>query len=254
MATDNSVPLTPSQERRLREALREANNLAFGYATAVIIAAPPSVGGEVNHGSGIIIHLPEGHFLLTAEHVVRSWYTRYPKEPAVLLHMKHPDGWGQFKAQDRLVLYDKTADVAALRLTEEEAKAGGTYIYEPGEWPPPPPKKDELVHVVGFPKEGRIKLGPKKFEFRSLNLAAPVTHIADPNFKCQLDRSQLVNVGDEATGPLPSLFDGMSGGPAMAMRGLVPVLLGTVSEHHPDLDILIVGRWSRIPRERFAGG
>src|SRR5437867_437983 len=109
MTPDDSQSLTPSQERRLRDALREGNNLAFGYATALIIAAPPSVGGEVNHGSGIILHLPEGYFLLTAEHVVRSWYTRYPNEPAVALHLKQPGGWGQFKVQDRLALYDKTA-------------------------------------------------------------------------------------------------------------------------------------------------
>ena len=226
--------------------------MAFGYANALIVAAPPSVGGELHHGSGIILRIPEGHFLLTAEHVVRSWYERYPREPAVMLHLRSPDGWRQFKAMDRLVFYDQSADIAALRLRPDEAAETGTFIYEPATWPPPAPVLGEMVHIAGFPREGRIQLGPKKYEFRSMNLGVPVTHIAEPNFKCQLDRSQWADLSKEVTGPPPELFDGMSGGPVMAMRGLVPVLLGTVSEHNPALDILIIGRWSHVPREQFA--
>jgi|SRR5438477_7116699 len=143
--------LTPAQESRLRDALREANNLAFGYANAIIVTAPPSVGGELHHGSGIILRIPEGYFLLTAEHVVRSWYQRYPKERAVMLHLRSPDRWRQFTARDRLVFYDQLADIAALRLTSNEAADTGTFIYEPATWPPPAPVPGEIVNIAGFP-------------------------------------------------------------------------------------------------------
>jgi S1-C subfamily serine protease len=245
--------LSAAEQQRVRTVLRETNNLAYSYAAMLLIAAPPSVGGVVNQGSGIVMRLGENHFFLTAEHVVRKWYERYRGDQSVRLHLAAPNGAAHFTAEDRLVFVDREADIAALRVTASEARSVGTYVYVPHGWPPPAPTVGEMVYIAGFPLEGRITLSPKRFELRAFNLGTPVSAVADKNFKCLFDRAEWISGSDITIEAAPSLLDGTSGGPVFAMRGLIPVLVGTVSEHQPTLDILIAGRWSHIPASSFEG-
>ena len=245
--------LSAAEQQRVRAVLRETNNLAYSYAAALIIAAPPSVGGVVNHGSGIIMRLGQDHFFLTAEHIVRTWYDRYATDKSVMLHLAAPNGAAQFTAEDRLVFYDREADIAALRVTAEEARSVGTFVYVPQSWPPPAPTVGEMVYIAGFPLEGRITLSPKRFELRAFNLGTPVSSVAERNFKCVFERAEWISESGVTTDLAPGFLGGVSGGPIFAMRGLIPipVLVGTVYEHDAAYDILIASRWSHIPVSRF---
>lgn len=245
----DELPL--SEQERIRRILRETNNLAFGYAVPLMIAAPPSAGGALNHGSAIVSRFGDDFALLTADHVVREWYERAATDPSVVLHLAAPTGSLTFTTEQRLLFFDREADIAALWLTRQEAESTGTWIYEPTKWPPDPPMLNEMVYVAGFPVEGRISLSPKRVEFRAFNLATPVSRVADKNFKCLFEREHWVSESHVSIDMAPHVLGGVSGGPVFAQRGLDFVLVGTVAEFEQSLDLLIVGLWSHIPESRF---
>jgi len=229
---------------------RETNNLAYGYAGALMLSRPPSLGGPVSHGSGIIIRYGPSYSFLTAAHIVEQGRDLASADPQARLHLAAPNGSATFTIGDRLRHYDRSRDLAVLHITAEEAVSTGLYPYDLLDWPPPEPKLGEQVYLAGFPGEGRSQIGPKAYEFLSFTLGTQVSSIAEDNFKCVFDRSEWIS---QNGAPLPpSALGGVSGGPVMAMRDLRLTLLGVVQEHSDSLDIMIVSTLKSIPLTAFA--
>ena len=216
-----------------------------------MIARPPSQGGEVNHGSGIVLRYEERFFFLTAAHVIKAWSDKRATDASLMLHLAAPRGSAKFEPGDRLAHYDLNTDLAVLRLSAEEAFSTGLYPYDVLSWPPPAPIVGEQVFIAGLPLQGRSKIAPIRYEFLSFTLGTQVSTVASENFKCLFKREDWITQTGMEESP-PASLGGVSGGPVMAMRGLRLTLLGVVSEHSEVLDLLVASRLDSIPESAFS--
>ena len=224
------------------QAIKLTGELIQNYATPVILAPRPSAGLEpFHHASGVLVEMGKRHFLVTALHVVKRHFERLEgAAPGLLVHL----GEAQFKPKDRLVRADADADVAFLGVTQQEAEAVGSWIYRASSWPPAPPSVGEMIGVAGYPAVIRLRHGPKKWEFRGFATQTPLSSANDRQFSCAFTRNEWVEFG--APGGLEAKdLGGISGGPAFALGGIRPLLVGTVAEHGSDFDIVFLGRLDR---------
>lgn len=168
------------------------------------------------------------------------------------MHLVSPTQSAAFEPTNRILYLDEQADIGVVRLTAEEAARTSRFVYSILDWPPPAPEVGELVHVVGFPRVGRVAQSRKKFQFRSFAVSTHVSTVAVTNFKCQFRRDVWESANQIPVSESPTQLEGISGGPVMAMRGLRLEFLGSVSEHQNNLDILIASRWTGVSRDVFA--
>src|SRR6266446_4177401 len=172
------------------QAIQATGDLLQRYALAIIIAPRPSVGLEpFRQASGILIAIDRKHFLVTAHHVVERDFKQIERvEPRVLLHL----GATQFKPKDRLVHVDADADVAFLDVTQHEAEAVGSWIYDSTTWPPETPGLGAMVGIAGYPKVIRMREGPKKWKFNAFVTQTPLSSVNERQLSCAFKREEWV--------------------------------------------------------------
>ena len=222
-------------------AVKASGDLVLGYAAAIILGARPSRGGAIQTASGIFVELRDRFFFLTARHVLDDYDRLRKHNPDLLAHL----GQTQFNPHERLVYRDDDADLAFLQVSEQETADLGRWIYKPMDWPPAAPEVGDLVDIVGYPGVIRVHQGEKQFHFRGFRTQSEVTNINDRQFSCQFDREQWVELG-ESGGLDERNLGGVSGGPVFVFNKMVPRLVGLVAEHHPELDIMFIGRLDRV--------
>ena len=236
--------LPPEEQRQVLTSGYEMTQLAYRHSTAICIAPPPSVGGEISNGSGFIVDLRGEFYLGTAWHVVESWMRRRTQGEKVLFQV----GDALITPADRLAWKDEENDLAFIRLTQGEVRVIGASVCETVlGWPPPHPTLGSYVLVAGYPKTIRAQPKPGEVQFNCLSTLLEITLVREHYVVCQFQRENWVTFDPHAIPPAGTPLGGMSGGPVLAVRNLTYPLIGLISEFSHDYELLYLKTLSHLP-------
>ena len=218
--------------------------LVFSYAAAINVSPPPSVGGKINNGSGFVLRLDHGLYLVTAWHVVKFWLDRVGAGEKVLFQVRD----ALLVPSERIVWRDEENDIAFLDLRPEEVEKVNIHVCEPiAGWPPPHPPQGSYVLVSGFPAVIRKRPQPANVEFNALSSMLPVTSSRERHVVCQVERDDLVSFDEHGVPPPGTDLGGMSGGPALLVGKLSYPVVGLISEFSKDYELLYIRTLSHVP-------
>jgi hypothetical protein len=238
----DDLPLV--EQRRILTSGYEMTQLAYRHSTAILIAPPASVGGEISHGSGFVLHLNGNFYLGTAWHVVEPWLRRVEQGE----NLKCQVSEAILAPVDRIAWKDEANDIVFLRLTAEEARQINVSVCEPVvRWPPQHPTVGSYVLVAGYPKTIRNQPGPREVDFSCLSVLLEVTAVGERHMICQFHRERYVNFGPNGIPPAGTFLGGISGGPVLGVRNLSYPVIGLVSEFSHDYELLYVKTLSHLP-------
>lgn len=241
--------LPKTHQDQYRRILHELLTFAQGhtiplcFAPPLVTAAVPLPGGgvlpvklpmtlgDISGASGCVLRLQSGFFLVTAEHVLRTYEERLqkgerlnwqigklpPVNPLSLVVWRD-----KTEAADRSLMPYRPTDIVLLRLSEQEAQGAcgeARIVPTPIEWPPLPLTVGQLIVLAGYPNQLRTEDLEGTMNREACALAFEVTAVADGYCKCQFAYPDLINFGSRAQPPdLNSVnLGGMSGCPAFVL-------------------------------------
>jgi hypothetical protein len=114
----------------------------------IIFAPPLSIGGKVNSGTGFVLQLNCGSFVVTASHVLDEYENRVQSgEQLYWLVGKLPP----FDPLSRIAWRGVKKDVVLLRLPPQEISRLRPHctITAPTQWPPSVPHEQQLALLAG---------------------------------------------------------------------------------------------------------
>ena len=237
---------------RLRDTAREMVRFAQTHATAVMIAPPPSKGGELNTASAVVLHVQSRYFLITAAHVLRHFEQRKANDPDVQWQV----GDVVFDPRERVAFRDESSDVALLRLMIPEAPMIRVSVASPvAGWPPPHPTPGQFVLVSGYPALDRQRQGKREIVFNALSAMFQVTTSGPGYFVCQWQREFFASFDGPGVPPHGRSLGGISGGPVFAVGKLSYPLVGVISQFEHDFELLRIATLDILPPvDELAGG
>lgn len=240
--------LSEQEQETYRKVSQSIVQLAQRYAIPLCFAPPLSVGGKLNGATGCILRLDSGRFIVTADHVLSTYEKKREKEQLNWQFGHLPP----FDPIPRVAWRDPARDVVFIELSEQETVAAcdsTSLVFSASSgWPPPAPKVDEVVLVSGFPAtlrevtNGIIEAGPYSAMFR-------VTSANEGYFCCQIVREELISFNGGSLPPPNADVGGLSGGPVALMAQLAYPLIGIVTEHVQEYDILRIATLDGITQE-----
>lgn len=244
------VHLSPDEQRAYIAAAQKLIRGAQPCAIPLIIAPPPSLGGEVKGATCCIIRLSSGCFIVTASHVLEGYERRLQKEPRLNCQV------GALPPLDplpRIAWRSIPRDIVFLRISEGEATHArgveGCIIPATTGWPPERPNIGDPILVLGYPRVLRevdqswIGGGPYSAILR-------ITTAGDDYVCCQIEHKDLISFDG---GPLPAPstdLGGLSGGPVVLIAQ-VASLVGLVTQHHQSYDLLRIATLNGIDERKF---
>jgi hypothetical protein len=234
------------QYRRIRHELvtfAQGHTIPLCFAPPLVTAAVPLQGGgvlevklpmalgDISGASGCVLRLQSGFFLVTAEHVLRTYEERLqkgerlnwqigklpPVDPLSLVAWRD-----KTEAADRSLMPYRTTDIVLLRLSEQEAQeaCGEARIVPTSiEWPPVPLTVGQLVVLAGYPNQLKTEDLEGTMNRESCALAFEVTTVGDGYCRCQFAYTDLIDFGSGDQPPdLNSVnLGGMSGCPVFVL-------------------------------------
>ena len=242
--------LAPDEQRRLRTAFRQASELGYRYSCPIIIGPRHDMQAPINSASGTIVRRGSGYAFITADHVVASFQERAKTEQDLVAYLTNPTGPHPFDPRERILYRDGGADVAVLHLEPKEALGPGALVYDrlpTNAQEPPAPSPGEFVVAAGFPKYFRELVGRRDLQFNSYVVGTTVSSVYHDRFTSTFSREHWISDREGALGIDLLDLGGMSGGPVLRTSGLAFVLVGVVSQHHPELDHMVCGRIDNVP-------
>jgi|HubBroStandDraft_6_1064221.scaffolds.fasta_scaffold248625_2 hypothetical protein len=244
------VHLSPDEQTLYIAAAQNLIRRAQPCAIPIIIAPPPSLGGEVNGATCCTIRLSSGCFIVTASHVLEGYERRLQKEPRLNWQV---GGLPPFDPLPRIAWRSVPRDIVFLRVSEDEAVhacgAKGCIIPAATGWPPQRPNMGDPILVLGYPKTLRevdqswIGGGPYSAILR-------VTAAGDDYVYSQIEHKDLMSFDG---GPLPAPstdLGGLSGGPVVLIAK-VASFVGLVSQHHQSYDLLRIATLNGTDEREF---
>jgi len=229
----------PAEEReRIRQSGNAIVHLAQQHTGGLIIAPPPSREGFFASASYFILELYGKYWLATANHVLESFEKAAAKDPSVRIQI----GELLLGQDDREVIRDPLADVCLISLsTVEYPLARIPALSAIGGWPPPAPREGDYLAISGYPATTRQRPTPIRVEFGALSAIYRVTQAGEHHCSCQFQREEWINF----EGPPPpepgTDLGGMSGGPALMIKGLGFPVVGAISQFESSFEILRIG-------------
>jgi len=237
--------------------------------------------GNIDGASGCVLRLESGVFVVTADHVLRTYEDRLEELEDLNWQVgglppcdpRSRVAWRD-RANDRTLAEKPSSpmpyrptDIVFLRLSEQEAtQACGDrtrIVTTPTEWPPATLEVGQTVVLAGYPNQlrevdltGTMTRGACSAVFR-------VTSVDHGYCKCQFEYEELINFSTGA--PLPDLstadLGGMSGAPAFVLasssvcaRIQYPRLTGVFTERlgaFPTSDIIEIATFDGIYEKDF---
>jgi hypothetical protein len=238
--------LSEREQERYRAVSHNLVQMMQRYAVPICLAPPLSVGGEVNSGTGCILRLDSGPFIVTANHVLSKYEERLKTERLNWQFGHLPP----FNPLERIAWRDQKRDIVFLAISEQEVARAGNEdslaFSASGGWPPPTPAAGQPVLIAGYPKILReiesttIESGPYSAVFR-------ITSTGPGYFYCQIDHEELISFDGGTLPPPDADVGGLSGGPAALMMPLDYPLAGIIVEHNQAYNILRISTLDGIP-------
>src|SRR5246127_4752192 len=145
--------LSAHEQARYGEHAKKMTTHAMDHAIPIVIAPPVSLGGAINNGTGFVVQLGSGFFVVTARHVLAKYEKRLQKGDRVNWQVgKLPP----FDPLSRIAWCRAKRDVVLLRISESEERDIGPCIRSrPSQWPPPSPQ-GACGGLSGRPAGGRF--------------------------------------------------------------------------------------------------
>jgi len=208
------------------------------FAKSVVINTPDAF----HTATTTLVNLGRGPLAITCDHVIRDFVERWSDGTAMIRI-------GNVRVSStQLVAHDRDIDLAIIRLSHEQAadlvneEGLPAEFYQPSRWPPEPAKEEESVAIGGFPAQWR----KVRHETREIILpyygigATPVTSASDRQFGCRFEQERWVWMSRAPELDDLSMLGGLSGGPVFAERHLHRALIGIVTEHWKDANIMMM--------------
>jgi hypothetical protein len=237
--------LPPEEEQRLLNASRVQAEGLHRHLAQVLIGAPAAgMDGPVNSGSAILVRLPSGVAVLTANHVIAQYESAVTQDRRVILQI----GDIALTTVDRPAFRDDHDDLAMIAVSDQEAERIGTWIHDPTIWPPPVPQEGTFVWLVGYPEALRSRQEDNGFTFASMVSLHRVRSSFLNHFTVELEREFMVSWGGAGIPPSGMNFGGMSGGPAFLMADLHSPLVGIIKEDWPAGEYFVVQGLGGLPK------
>jgi hypothetical protein len=172
-------------------------------------------GYKVRNGSVFFLDAGKGSFGVTANHVLKGLAKDRETKAIVTCQI----GSEILFDESRVIDAQEGIDIATFRVTDDEIKSVGKFPYlgYQGKWPPAPPQQDRGVFYSGFPGTETILLAPSEVSFGAAPCGGVASSISDRDVSSLIARSNLIDV--MGGGPLPPRynFQGLSGGPMLAV-------------------------------------
>jgi hypothetical protein len=242
--------LSEQEQDRYRKVALSVVGLAQRYAIPVALAPPPSIGGKVNTATGCILQLGSRWFAITADHVLSEYEERKQLESLNWQFGHLPP----MNPLERIVWRDAKRDVVFLEMSQQEVAAAcdttSLVFSASAGWPPLTPVVGQVVLVAGFPRllrevgSSNIESGPYSAMFR-------VATVGEGHFCCQIEQNDLISFDGGSLPPPGADVGGLSGGPVALMADLAYPLVGIVTEHSQEYDILRIATFDGIFEQDF---
>lgn len=252
MGESSSPPLhTEDEFKRAHAGGRTLVGLAASMTVNLFLGpAPPNK--EYHTACGIVIKHKSKLALITAQHVVgtrtgeyepddKSWENWLETDPRVRLQI----GTKMSLAYPVVSYRDRVNDVVVLPLTGYGEQYFDHPAYDPV-WPTPTPVRDDLVTFCGYPKNFRRDEEGGAL-FADFSASVPVTTVAEGRFVCQFQRENWQHIGYGPIPPQSTVLGGMSGTPVFMYGDLHYPLVGVITDHNEDLDLLYVASLNSLP-------
>jgi hypothetical protein len=246
--TSEFKALSEQEQETYRRVSRSVVQLVQRYAIPLCFAPPLSIGGTVNGGTGCILRLDSGPFIVTANHVLSAYEERRKTERLNWQFGHLPP----FDPVPRVAWRDPVRDVVFLEISEEEVAGAcdstSLIFSAPSGWPPFNPIEGQVALVAGFPRilrevaNGNIEAGSYSAMFR-------VTSVNEGYFYCQIVQEELISFDGGPLPPPDADIGGLSGGPVALMAALAYPLIGIVTEHIQAYNILRIATLDGIRQE-----
>jgi hypothetical protein len=153
------------------------------------------------------------------------------------------------KLDPQRVRLSEAFDIATIPITPEQVtriERDDKRVVRPSAWPPPDPKENDGVLLVGYPGAWRLVPSWNELDFRAVTLLLRVHAVHDRYLMCHRDPDYAEQVRVETQEDVPGLdLAGCSGGPVFLARNvpgelLVPELCGLVSQDRPVGDHILL--------------
>jgi hypothetical protein len=219
--------LSAHEQARYVEHAKKMTTHAMDHAIPIVIAPPVSLGGTINNGTGFVVQLGSGFFVVTARHVLAKYEKRLQKGERVNWQVgKLPP----FDPLSRIAWCRAKRDMVLLRISESEERDIGPCIRSrPSQWPPPRPQEGQMVLVAGYPgslreddSSGTIGAGPTPLCFASETWRRLLQMQDRAQRSHQLRR--------DSCAPSGYRIGGVSGGPVLLLGAEFPIV-GVVTEN-----------------------
>jgi len=222
--------LAISEQERFRTAGRHMAGFARQHAIPIFFGPPPSIGGKINGGSGSLLQLSSGVFLITAYHVLHEYGVRQQAGEPVQWQVGNLLPFDPFA---RVVWKDAQKDIVLIFLLPDEVSRINPHclISRPEKWPPPVPEKEQLVLAAGYPKTLReVNQLDGKISAGGYATMLQVTSVNAGYFMCQIEQQDLVSFNDDPVPKITTDIGGISGGPVFLVNPLHYPLIGVITE------------------------
>ena len=150
---------------------------------AIIDRSDLTPQGIIANGTGSLINTGPGQFLVTNDHVYRSFKSRLAVNPGTMLVMSGVDGvpFRDISQNHSVRGRDKDLDLAVLEIPvplvfELELSS----IWD--SWPPPRPEYGMAAVVFGYPGQGRTPMGDSRLGVHPMIIGTHVTSSNERQF------------------------------------------------------------------------
>jgi hypothetical protein len=151
-------------------------------------------------------------FGVTAAHVVQHFRQAKQRTPTMICQLANIP----LDVENSIIQLSDRKDIATFSITREQANAIGGYALDCGNWPPPVPKIDDPIQLVGFPVEMRVCEAGQPPKFAAWGALAMVEDVTADKIIVRYDPNECRTLlpGRDLP-PLKLNLSGCSGGPAM---------------------------------------
>lgn len=163
-------------------------------------------------GTAFILDFRENIFGVTAAHVVQKFREAKQCTPSMVCQLSDTP----LDLENAIIQCSSRKDVATFSLTRAHANALGGYALDCRDWPPPVPKVDDPIQLIGFPVEMRVCEAGKPPKFSAWGALAMVEDVTATKIVVRYDPKECKTLlADRGLPPLKLNLSGCSGGPAM---------------------------------------
>jgi hypothetical protein len=224
--------LSEQEQETYRKVSQRIVQLVQRYAIPLCFAPPLSIGGKVNGGTGCILRLDTGPFIVTANHVLAAYEERRQNEPLnwQFGHLR------PFDPVPRIAWRDPVRDIIFLAISEDEVieacDSTSLVFSAPTGWPPTAPKEGQVALIAGFPRILR-EVGTRNIEAGPYSAMFRVASVNEGYFYCQIVQEELISFDGGSLPPTDADVGGLSGGPVALMTPLAYPLGGDRNGTYP---------------------